>query len=94
MFFSCSSLTVYSLACIIRIVLANEKLTLSLDVCSFVLAANVLVVLYTLGQIILSIMYLVSGNAPAKFYLYITFGCDQVRKIPSNFSPSKISKVC
>ncbi|KAG0590106.1 hypothetical protein M758_1G070700 [Ceratodon purpureus] len=45
---------------------------------SFLLAVNVLVVLYTLGQIIISIMFLVSGKATTKLYLFITFGCDQL----------------
>lgn len=49
-----------------------------MDFCSFVLAINVLVALYAIGQIILSVMPLVSGSAPKKLYLFITFGCDQL----------------
>lgn len=45
---------------------------------SFLLAVNVLVVLYTLGQMIMSIMFLVSGKATNKLYLFVTFGCDQL----------------
>ncbi|XP_024381122.1 CASP-like protein UU5 [Physcomitrium patens] len=45
---------------------------------SFVLAVNVLVVFYTIGQIIMSVLLLVSGSTPKKIYLFITFGCDQL----------------
>jgi hypothetical protein len=43
---------------------------------SFLLAINVLVVLYTLGQIFMTVMLLVSGRAANKIYTFVTFGCD------------------
>jgi len=43
---------------------------------SFLLAINVLVALYTLGQIFMTVLFLVSGKAANKVYLFVTFGCD------------------
>lgn len=46
--------------------------------CSFVVAVNVLVCLYTVVQIVLSIMSVASGTPPSKNYSFASFGCDQV----------------
>lgn len=48
------------------------------NLCSFVVAVNVLVCFYTVVQIILSIMSLASAAPPSKNYSFASFGCDQV----------------
>lgn len=48
------------------------------NLCSFVVAVNVLVCLYTVVQIVLSIMSLASATPPSKNYCFASFGCDQV----------------
>lgn len=48
------------------------------NLCSFVVAVNVLVCIYTVVQIVMSIMSLASATPPSKNYSFASFGCDQV----------------